>query len=92
MACADVLPTLVALIVLRKRTLPFSCCGLCSPAHPADSSASELHQQLIFSPSAHGRVSAGAGGGSTGGSYFGASDGSESGRGGGRKSSSGGEM
>mmetsp|Transcript_10120 Transcript_10120/g.24374 ORF Transcript_10120/g.24374 Transcript_10120/m.24374 type:complete len:332 (-) Transcript_10120:375-1370(-) len=47
----DVLPTLVALAVLRKRTLPLPCCGsLLSPPRAFDSSASELHQQLIFSP------------------------------------------
>jgi len=78
---ADVVPTFVALVVLRKRTLPCTCCGLLSPPRTLDRSAAELHQQLIFSPSSLSRASAGGAG---------TSDGSESG--GGRKDSSGGEM
>lgn len=89
-------PTLVALVVLRKRALQCGCCGLLSAAQPVEAgSGAGLHQQLIFSSQsqpARGRL---GGGGSTGGSYSGASDGSESGGrgggGGGHKSSSGGE-
>mmetsp|Transcript_22328 Transcript_22328/g.56632 ORF Transcript_22328/g.56632 Transcript_22328/m.56632 type:complete len:103 (+) Transcript_22328:57-365(+) len=45
---ADVLPNLVALAVLRKRTILCSC-SLLSRPRVFDPSASELHQQLITS-------------------------------------------
>jgi hypothetical protein len=62
-------PTLVALVVLRKRATPCPYSGLCG-ARPDDGLASGLRQQLLFSRSlGGGERSAGGGGYGTPGGY-----------------------